>query len=244
MSHASGTPATSTPCVADGQAVLVDFGSGAILDHLDEIGVERVTDVLVTHHHRDQVQGLARAAEAGIRIWVPPLEAPLIAGASTSLAAAAARERLRPSPGQVLADRLGRGHGRRRRVPDRALRRVRGLHPADARPHRGLGHVPARGGRPPARVQRRPRLRGRQDLVARGDAVVVQRRRRPRGDARLVRDPRRARARRAAPVARAGDRGPAGVARGGCASESASSSASGSRSRGTWTTWSRGRGRR
>ena len=61
------------------EAVLVDFGSGAILDRLDEFGVERVTDVLVTHHHRDQVQGLARAAEAGIRIWVPPLEHDLIA---------------------------------------------------------------------------------------------------------------------------------------------------------------------
>ena len=67
---------------ADGQAVLVDFGSGAVLDHLAEIGVDRVTDVLVTHHHRDQVQGLRRAHEAGIRVWVPPVEAPLIAGAS------------------------------------------------------------------------------------------------------------------------------------------------------------------
>lgn len=61
------------------EAVLVDFGSGAVLDHLGELGVERVTDVLVTHHHRDQVQGLARAAAAGIRIWVPPVEVDLIA---------------------------------------------------------------------------------------------------------------------------------------------------------------------
>ena len=60
-------------------AVLVDFGSGAVLDHLDELGVDRVTDVLVTHHHRDQVQGLARAAAAGVRIWVPPSEVMLIA---------------------------------------------------------------------------------------------------------------------------------------------------------------------
>jgi glyoxylase-like metal-dependent hydrolase (beta-lactamase superfamily II) len=59
-------------------AVLVDFGSGAVLDRVRELGVERVTDVLVTHHHRDQVQGLARAAEAGIRIWVPPFERELI----------------------------------------------------------------------------------------------------------------------------------------------------------------------
>ena len=60
-------------------AVLVDFGSGAVADHLPEIGVTRVTDVLVTHHHRDQVQGLARAVAAGARIWVPPVEAELIA---------------------------------------------------------------------------------------------------------------------------------------------------------------------
>src|SRR5215216_920717 len=56
------------------EAVLVDFGSGDVLDHLAEIGVDRVTDVLMTHHHRDQGQGLARAVQAGIRIWVPHTE--------------------------------------------------------------------------------------------------------------------------------------------------------------------------
>jgi glyoxylase-like metal-dependent hydrolase (beta-lactamase superfamily II) len=61
------------------QAVLVDFGSGEVLDRLGDFGVDEVTDVLVTHHHRDQVQGLARAAAAGIRIWVPPVEVDLIA---------------------------------------------------------------------------------------------------------------------------------------------------------------------
>lgn len=60
--------------VRDRAAVLVDFGSGRVLDHLAEFGADRVTDVLVTHHHRDQVQGLARAAEEGVRIWVPPVE--------------------------------------------------------------------------------------------------------------------------------------------------------------------------
>ncbi|WP_037577733.1 MBL fold metallo-hydrolase [Phaeacidiphilus oryzae] len=60
------------------EAVLIDFGAGDVLDHLGELGVDRVTDVLVTHHHRDQVQGLARAAGAGIRIWVPPVERELI----------------------------------------------------------------------------------------------------------------------------------------------------------------------
>jgi glyoxylase-like metal-dependent hydrolase (beta-lactamase superfamily II) len=55
-------------------AICIDFGSGAVLDQLAELGVDRITDVLVTHFHRDGAQGLARAAEAGIRIWVPPVE--------------------------------------------------------------------------------------------------------------------------------------------------------------------------
>lgn len=55
------------------EVVLVDFGSGAVLDALSTQGI-RVTDVLLTHHHRDQAQGLARAAESGARIWVPHTE--------------------------------------------------------------------------------------------------------------------------------------------------------------------------
>lgn len=55
-------------------AVCIDFGSGSVLDRLDELGISRITDVLVTHHHRDSVQGLARAVEAGARVWVPPVE--------------------------------------------------------------------------------------------------------------------------------------------------------------------------
>lgn len=60
--------------VRDREAVLIDFGDGSVLDHLDEFGADRVTDVLVTHHHRDQVQGLHRAVAHGARIWVPPVE--------------------------------------------------------------------------------------------------------------------------------------------------------------------------
>jgi glyoxylase-like metal-dependent hydrolase (beta-lactamase superfamily II) len=56
------------------EAVCVDFGSGLVLDQLDALGIDRVADVLVTHHHRDCVQGLGRAAAAGARIWVPPVE--------------------------------------------------------------------------------------------------------------------------------------------------------------------------
>jgi glyoxylase-like metal-dependent hydrolase (beta-lactamase superfamily II) len=54
--------------------VAVDFGSGLVLDHLDELGIERLSHVLMTHHHRDQAQGLPRAVQAGIQIWVPPVE--------------------------------------------------------------------------------------------------------------------------------------------------------------------------
>ncbi|MFZ3555571.1 MBL fold metallo-hydrolase [Streptomyces sp. BH055] len=60
------------------EAVLIDFGTGRVLDELAALGIDRVTDILVTHHHRDQVQGLARAAREGIRIWVPPVERDLI----------------------------------------------------------------------------------------------------------------------------------------------------------------------
>ena len=63
------------------RAILIDFGRGRVLDHLGELGIEEVTDLLVTHHHRDQIQGIDRAVAAGIRIFVPPLERDLIQGA-------------------------------------------------------------------------------------------------------------------------------------------------------------------
>src|SRR3954452_9382389 len=61
------------------EGVCVDFGTGLVLDRLEELGLDRITDVLVTHHHRDGVQGLARAVEVGARIWVPPVERDLFA---------------------------------------------------------------------------------------------------------------------------------------------------------------------
>jgi glyoxylase-like metal-dependent hydrolase (beta-lactamase superfamily II) len=62
---------------SDEGGVLIDFGSGSILDRLPPDHGVRAT--LVTHHHRDQVQGLARAVDAGIEVWVPPVERDLIA---------------------------------------------------------------------------------------------------------------------------------------------------------------------
>ena len=64
---------------AERTALAIDFGSGRVLDHLAELGVDRITDVLMTHHHRDQGQGLDRAEAAGIRIHVPPVEYDLFA---------------------------------------------------------------------------------------------------------------------------------------------------------------------
>jgi glyoxylase-like metal-dependent hydrolase (beta-lactamase superfamily II) len=61
------------------EAVLVDFGGGGILDCLHELGVRRVTAVLMTHHHRDQGQGLPRAIQAGAPVWVPQAEQDLFA---------------------------------------------------------------------------------------------------------------------------------------------------------------------
>ena len=54
--------------------VAVDFGSGAVLDHLAEMGIDRLTHVVLTHHHRDQGQGLHRAVAAGVEVHVPPVE--------------------------------------------------------------------------------------------------------------------------------------------------------------------------
>lgn len=60
--------------VRDGRAVLIDFGSGDVLDALAEAGVGKVVGVLMTHHHRDQGQGLGRAVQAGISVYVPHTE--------------------------------------------------------------------------------------------------------------------------------------------------------------------------
>ncbi|HEX5828124.1 MAG TPA: MBL fold metallo-hydrolase [Candidatus Limnocylindrales bacterium] len=56
------------------EAILVDIGDGTVLHRLGEYGVDRVAAILMTHHHRDGAQGLARAAAAGIPIHVPPSE--------------------------------------------------------------------------------------------------------------------------------------------------------------------------
>lgn len=62
----------------DGVGFCVDFGAGEVLDVAADLGVT-ITAVLMTHHHRDQGQGLPRAVAAGIAIWVPSVELELFA---------------------------------------------------------------------------------------------------------------------------------------------------------------------
>ena len=56
------------------EAILIDFGSGRVLDSLADIGVKRVRWVLHTHHHREQCQGDAVLKRKGIRLAVPAAE--------------------------------------------------------------------------------------------------------------------------------------------------------------------------
>jgi glyoxylase-like metal-dependent hydrolase (beta-lactamase superfamily II) len=61
--------------IKDGSAgLLIDFGSGRILDFIADLGVSKIDWVLHTHHHRDQAQGDHRAVEHKIPIVVPAHE--------------------------------------------------------------------------------------------------------------------------------------------------------------------------
>ena len=68
--------------VRDGaRCVLIDFGSGKILDHLPQLGITDVDWILHTHHHRDQCQGDYRAVARKIPIAVPTHEQHLFSDA-------------------------------------------------------------------------------------------------------------------------------------------------------------------
>ncbi|HWR50180.1 MAG TPA: MBL fold metallo-hydrolase [Bryobacteraceae bacterium] len=55
-------------------AVLIDFGSGGVLDHLPALGITKIDWILHTHHHRDQCQGDHKAVARRIPIAVPAHE--------------------------------------------------------------------------------------------------------------------------------------------------------------------------
>ena len=56
------------------RGLLIDFGSGHILNLAGEAGVTSIAGVLHTHHHRDQCQGDAKAVAQRIPIHVPEHE--------------------------------------------------------------------------------------------------------------------------------------------------------------------------
>ncbi|MBB6414365.1 MBL fold metallo-hydrolase [Mesorhizobium sangaii] len=56
------------------EGLLIDAGSGAILQHLHTIGIKRVAWILHTHHHRDQCWGTPIVQSAGAKIAVPEYE--------------------------------------------------------------------------------------------------------------------------------------------------------------------------
>ncbi len=58
----------------NGRSLLIDFGSGKILDFLPDLGVSRIDWILHTHHHRDQAQGDSLAVARRIPIAVPEHE--------------------------------------------------------------------------------------------------------------------------------------------------------------------------
>ena len=53
------------------EALLFDFGSGRVMDHLPDIGVKKVAWVLHTHYHRDQCQGDGVLSALGVKVAVP-----------------------------------------------------------------------------------------------------------------------------------------------------------------------------
>lgn len=62
-------------------AVLIDFASGKVLDHLRPLGINKIDWILHTHHHRDQCQGDYKAVERRIPIAAPAHERHLFADA-------------------------------------------------------------------------------------------------------------------------------------------------------------------
>jgi glyoxylase-like metal-dependent hydrolase (beta-lactamase superfamily II) len=68
--------------IRDGSScVLIDFGSGAVIQQLAQAGISKVEWILHTHHHRDQCQGDQKAMAKGIPIAVPAHEKHLFADA-------------------------------------------------------------------------------------------------------------------------------------------------------------------
>ncbi|MEX0884185.1 MAG: MBL fold metallo-hydrolase, partial [Cyclobacteriaceae bacterium] len=55
-------------------ALLIDLGNGSVLDHLKDIGIEKVEWVMFTHHHREQSHGYPLLLRWNAKIAVPEEE--------------------------------------------------------------------------------------------------------------------------------------------------------------------------
>ena len=60
------------------RALLIDLGDGSVLDHLDEIGVQHVEWIVLTHHHREQCQGMDRVDRTVTKVAAPKAEQALL----------------------------------------------------------------------------------------------------------------------------------------------------------------------
>ena len=61
--------------IRDGDAaLLIDLGDASVLEHLPQIGVQRVEWVLFTHHHREQCQGYPRLKGKSTKVAAPEAE--------------------------------------------------------------------------------------------------------------------------------------------------------------------------
>ena len=59
----------------DGEtALLIDLGDGSVLPHLADIGIKRIEWLLLTHHHREQCQGIHRLDRSMTKVAVPKAE--------------------------------------------------------------------------------------------------------------------------------------------------------------------------
>ena len=60
--------------VDGGAALVIDPGSGDLVDYLAQVGVTKIEWVLHTHHHRDQCWGTPRLQQRGAKVAVPEFE--------------------------------------------------------------------------------------------------------------------------------------------------------------------------
>jgi len=68
--------------IKDGDSgILIDFSSGRILNHISEVGVKKIKSVFITHHHRDQIQGLVELKNKDFDIYIPDGEKQFISDA-------------------------------------------------------------------------------------------------------------------------------------------------------------------